>query len=180
MATVQHSTLTNGDLHEPKGIAAATPNSTYVANGSGSGDWVAKPFASIWYNSPVGLTLTTPTTFTLANPATTLTNQKDFTSNGAGRLTYTGSRTTDFQINMMLSGTAVTSTTIDGTIFLNSSVPPVLLVSSAYTNGANHQWHCSIPMQLELSTNDYIEIYVQASSGDLLIENLSLTVQGLI
>ena len=180
MATVQHSTLTSGDLHEPKGIAAATPNSTYVANGSGSGDWVAKPFASIWYNSPVGLTLTTPTTFTLANPATSLTNQKDFTSNGAGRLTYTGSRTTNFQIHAMLSGTASSATSVDTTVFLNTSVPPVFLVSSAYTTGSNNPWHCSIPMQLELSTNDYIEIYVQAGSGDLLIENFSLTAQGLI
>ena len=39
MPNVQHSSLTGTDLHEPKGVAAATNNSVYVANGSGSGSW---------------------------------------------------------------------------------------------------------------------------------------------
>ncbi len=36
---IEHSTLSTGDLHEPKGIASATSNQVYVANGSGSGAW---------------------------------------------------------------------------------------------------------------------------------------------
>ncbi len=39
MANIQHSSLTGSDLHEPKGVATATNNSVYVANGSGSGTW---------------------------------------------------------------------------------------------------------------------------------------------
>jgi hypothetical protein len=35
----EHSTLTGSDLHEPKGVAAASANTVYVANGSGSGTW---------------------------------------------------------------------------------------------------------------------------------------------
>ena|SRR5688500_13899728 len=35
----EHSTLTGADLHEPKGAAAAAINTTYVANGAGSGSW---------------------------------------------------------------------------------------------------------------------------------------------
>jgi len=35
-----HSALTDSDgIHEPKGISTAPANSTYVANGSGSGTW---------------------------------------------------------------------------------------------------------------------------------------------
>lgn len=34
-----HSALTGADLHEPKGAAAASANTVYVANGSGSGAW---------------------------------------------------------------------------------------------------------------------------------------------
>lgn len=34
-----HSTLTGADLHEPKGVASASANTVYVANGSGSGTW---------------------------------------------------------------------------------------------------------------------------------------------
>lgn len=37
MANVEHSGLTGSDLHEPKGVAAASNNSVYVADGAGSG-----------------------------------------------------------------------------------------------------------------------------------------------
>lgn len=35
----EHSTITDPDLHEPKGVAAATSGQVYVANGAGSGVW---------------------------------------------------------------------------------------------------------------------------------------------
>ena len=34
-----HSTLTGADLHESKGVASASVNTVYVADGSGSGSW---------------------------------------------------------------------------------------------------------------------------------------------
>lgn len=40
MATVQHSSLTDPDLHEPKGISSAVSNTVYTANGSGSGTFI--------------------------------------------------------------------------------------------------------------------------------------------
>lgn len=42
MANVNHSTLTDPYLHEPKGVASASSGDVYVANGSGSGSWTAK------------------------------------------------------------------------------------------------------------------------------------------
>lgn len=36
---VLHSSLTGGDLHEPKGIAAATVDKVYVSDGAASGAW---------------------------------------------------------------------------------------------------------------------------------------------
>lgn len=39
MANVQHSALTDPNLHEPKGIASANANEVYVADGSTSGAW---------------------------------------------------------------------------------------------------------------------------------------------
>ena len=39
MANVSHASLTGANLHEPKGVAAATANKVYVSNGSGSGTW---------------------------------------------------------------------------------------------------------------------------------------------
>jgi len=40
MATVQHSVLTDPNIHEPKGVATAANGKVYVANGAGSGTWV--------------------------------------------------------------------------------------------------------------------------------------------
>jgi hypothetical protein len=34
-----HKDLTGADLHEPKGVASASVDTVYVANGSGSGTW---------------------------------------------------------------------------------------------------------------------------------------------
>jgi len=39
MDTVQHSTLSGTDLHEPKGIDVAVDGQVYIANGQGSGSW---------------------------------------------------------------------------------------------------------------------------------------------
>ena len=42
MANVNHSTLTDPFLHEPKGVAAASSGDVYLANGSGSGAWTSR------------------------------------------------------------------------------------------------------------------------------------------
>lgn len=39
MANVQHSSLTDPNLHEPKGISTASANQLYLSSGSGSGTW---------------------------------------------------------------------------------------------------------------------------------------------
>ena len=39
MAQVQHSSLTDPNIHEPKGASTASVDTTYVSNGSGSGTW---------------------------------------------------------------------------------------------------------------------------------------------
>lgn len=42
MANVNHSSLTDPYIHEPKGASNAAAGRVYVANGSGSGAWTAK------------------------------------------------------------------------------------------------------------------------------------------
>lgn len=42
-----HSTLTGADLHESKGVAAASANTVAVANGSGGTTWKLVPVASL-------------------------------------------------------------------------------------------------------------------------------------
>lgn len=45
IATIEHSTLTDPELHEPKGAASATAGQVYVADGAGSGDWTDQVIA---------------------------------------------------------------------------------------------------------------------------------------
>lgn len=42
-----HASLTGADLHEPKGVAAASAGAVYVATGSGSGAWTVPTLATI-------------------------------------------------------------------------------------------------------------------------------------
>lgn len=37
--TIQHSALTGGEIHEPKGADTATVDTVYVSDGAGSGSW---------------------------------------------------------------------------------------------------------------------------------------------
>lgn len=41
MADLQHSTLTDPKIHEPKGVSTATSGHVYIADGAGSGSWGA-------------------------------------------------------------------------------------------------------------------------------------------
>lgn len=43
MGTIEHSDLTDPELHEPKAVEDALVNQVYHANGSGSGEWIV-PF----------------------------------------------------------------------------------------------------------------------------------------
>jgi hypothetical protein len=57
MANVAHSTLTGSNLHEPKGVAAATANTVYVADGAGSGAWDTLPRAGLDTDAKTSLVL---------------------------------------------------------------------------------------------------------------------------
>lgn len=40
MADIQHSVITDPNIHEPKDISTAAANATYVSDGGGSGSWL--------------------------------------------------------------------------------------------------------------------------------------------
>ncbi len=44
MANIEHKNLTDAELHEPKGVSAASSNTVYVADGAGSGSWSQAPY----------------------------------------------------------------------------------------------------------------------------------------
>src|SRR5210317_626706 len=71
--TVQHNAITDPDIHEPKGIAAATTGKVYVSNGASSGEWKYAPgkaHAEIYITSGATThTLAAASAFTKVNPS---------------------------------------------------------------------------------------------------------------
>ena len=71
--TVQHNAITDPDIHEPKGIAAATEGKVYVSDGASSGDWKYAPgkaHAEIYITSgATAHTLAAASAFTKLNPS---------------------------------------------------------------------------------------------------------------
>lgn len=73
MPTVEHNTLTTTELHEPKGIDAASANKVYVSDGAGSGVWKTI-YENGWEDFSDVTTTGTPIALTSANTPYQLTN----------------------------------------------------------------------------------------------------------
>jgi hypothetical protein len=71
--TVQHNAITDPDIHEPKGIAAATAGKVYVSDGAAKGDWKYAPgkaHAEIYITSGATThTLAAASAYSLLNPS---------------------------------------------------------------------------------------------------------------
>ena len=179
MPTIEHSVLPNADLHEPKNINSAASGAVYVADGAGSGVWRGASAYGGWRYSDVstGTTFTTPTSYTLLNLAGTTTNNKQFSNNGAGRLTYgasssriiqgsfsctftnsTGSADTFFAIYK--NGSILSAESFSMVLASSSSVQDTLFFDDICTNG------------------DYYEIYLKCSSGNVTVKQAYLSVLG--
>ena len=80
MTTIEHSSLSTTELHEPKGADTATVNKVYVSDGAGSGSWKTPWNHGIEDHNDV-TTTGTPIPLTSANTKYGLTND------GAGAFT---------------------------------------------------------------------------------------------
>lgn len=180
MANVNHSTLTDPYLHEPKGVAAASSGTVYVANGAGSGSWRFVPNGYCQYTDAGGTTFTTPTTFTLINVVTsTKGTQREFSHNSAGRLTYTGSATIGVRISFSVTyQNTVAAGVSDFGIFKNGAPDSIFASQTASAIGETLSVSCTV--QTTMSTNDYIEVYGQVSAGNMVVENFGLSVEGVL
>lgn len=73
----EHNTITDPDLHEPKGVAAATIGQVYIANGSGSGVWSSASQDIVLIDSASDL----PTAVTLGGVLTHILEDKEYLFN---------------------------------------------------------------------------------------------------
>jgi hypothetical protein len=186
MANVNHSSLTDPYLHEPKGVAAASSGKVYLSDGAGSGTWT-----TLHANADVYLDFdaTTPayvhsatTGYTVINPTLTSSTLNGFTVTNSpnARLTYTGTEDISANIHIAISTSQSTGT--------NKDVEWVLYKNGAGLSGAHvirtissGSWgSIALLGNSTLSTNDYLEIYSKINSAsNVSYASIFWTVKGL-
>lgn len=96
MANVQHATLPEAELHEPKGVSTAAADSFYVADGAGSGAWKRRV-----YKYSAALTPVAVATVTCAEQSFTVTGvvaSTDYILNVEGPAPTAGTGIVGFRI----------------------------------------------------------------------------------
>ncbi len=183
MADIEHGSLVDADgLHEPKGVGSLALGSSdqgkvYTADGAGSGIWSRTAHGSFYYDDiGTGTVYITPTAYTLVKPVTIgISSLTDFTHNGLGRLTYTGSSNKGVNVGASITVKHSSASLVD--IFLQVYVNGVAIPSAQQATAAlsGNYTHVSLTAHVEMATNDYIEIYTKSASGNVIIHSFSVT-----
>lgn len=170
MANVNHSTLTDPYLHEPKGVAAAASGDVYIADGAGSGDWTQSHrhvggFVTFSTGSPYAHSTTTSDS--VLNPTFTLVDNNGFTglSSPNARIRYDGTE----DISAAITFTASIQQSSGGdkqvelVIYKNGAA---LAGSRVIATAATGTWNqLTSAFNTTLSTNDYIEVFTKADAS---------------
>lgn len=171
MANVNHSTLTDPYLHEPKGVSTAGAGTVYVANGSGSGNWYEK---TRFIGAFVAFDADTPayehsctTSDTPLDPTFSISENNGFTGETSpnARLKYTGTETIDVQIIFTVSAkqSSGTEKDIQWSLWKNGTE---LQGSRTIRTQNNDDWgSISVFGYTSLDTNDYLEVKVKANAS---------------
>lgn len=170
MANVNHNTLTDPYLHEPKGISTALAGQIYVADGAGSGDWVENSrifggYLTFSTSSPYAHSVTTSDT--VLNPTFSTSVNNGFTglSSPNARVRYDGTETINASIDASFSIQQASGTArqVEMAFYKNGTELVGSRVISTADSGA---WHTiSFSFDTTLATNGYIEIFIKASSS---------------
>ena len=168
--TVEHSTLTGTELHEPKGVAAISEaNHVYLSDGAGSGAWAG---LNPHIGGYISYDATTPahqhsatTSDTALDPIFVLTESHDFTALASpnARLRYDGAddRHMSISFNASVRQAGGADRDIEFLFYLNGVA---LEGSRAVRTTSTGNWgSVSVNFDSTMSTNDYIEVFVKSS-----------------
>lgn len=192
MANVLHANLTGADLHEPKGVASATANTVYKANGSGTGSWVKLTDTDLNYSDKTknkfGWIDVADSLYTSGAPRSISASTRTAITNNAGAAQTDTSRlgalwnTTlnAFQIddlnasytlrlNAIVKTTAVAGTPYVIDVELESANGPTVIAGRTQViKGGSHVNYLSvaIPFYLGSFINDYnLKLYITADQN---------------
>jgi hypothetical protein len=170
MANINHNTLSDPYIHESKGVSTALAGQIYVANGSGSGNWVENSrivngYLTFSTGSPYSIAATT--TDAVINPTFTIGTNNGFTglSSPNARIRYDAAESIAaiIDIRFSLSQASGSAKDIQLSVYKNSVE---LSGTRNIISTTNAQYHLSSLLGVtQLNTNDYIEVFVKSSAN---------------
>ncbi len=178
---LEHSTLSDPNLHEPKGVSTAQSGKVYVADGAGSGDWVY-PGNYLYGELYIGGGVTSLTLNAVADTYIACNPTAEWTANGYngvtlnatnGTITATTAGTykvefwTTFTTASLASGTQYKfKYAVNGTVDTNRA-----LIVQKNTAGVD-VLTCSASGIVTLAANDILSVYI---AGDATSANTAVT-----
>ena len=101
-----------------------------------------------------------------------------FTNTTTNRATYTGSATHDFTVRAVVSMDSGNNKVVNAMIHKNGTVSPGSSSRTTTHGGTGHGDSVTVQTVVELSTNDYIEIYVSNSTdtSDITVTDMNVIV----
>lgn len=170
MANINHSTLTDPYIHEPKGVSTASAGQIYVANGSGSGSWVENSrivggYLTFSTGSPYAFAATTSDT--VLNPTFSLATNNGFTglSSPNARIRYDGTETINATIDacFSVSQSSGSAKALQLVFYKNGTE---LLGSRMIATVANAEYHViCVKFDTTLASTNYIEVFGKIDSA---------------
>lgn len=177
---VEHVNISDPNLHEPKGCATAPVHSSYVANGSGSGNWrVLYPHGSVSFvNIATPTAITYPSSYAKVAVTTTASGgPEEFTEATTARLTYTGTADRHCRIvaNVSLDQVVGANRDIQLAIYKNGAI--ISASECVITTQSGLKLMQTVFADSDCVTNDYFEAYVKntGGSGDVRIYTFNLS-----
>lgn len=184
MATVQHSTLSSTEIHEPKGADTALENQVYLSDGSGSGSWTYWPTGWASYTAASGAQnfTTTAAKLIIDGTGTSIETHLPSEIRGSGSLWNTGTSEIKpiavgdaYTLRLDLPVTArTTATFLTVGIDIGGGATP-----TNYINETRIDCDRSTPFDLSVSIPIYTlntfvtnggQIFIVTNSGDLDID----------
>lgn len=180
MANVQHSALTDPNIHEPKGIASASSGQVYVANGSGSGSWLTQPGHAYGElsisNGLTAFTLASASATSKLNPtgAWTSTIYQNVTPSAAnGQITITTTGVYKLDLWVIFNTASLASGTAYYFYYAVNGTPSTRTAYVKKTTNNVDCLHVSAAGLTSLTSGDVLSIYV---SGDATSSGTNITV----
>jgi hypothetical protein len=185
--TIQHSTITGADLHEPKGVATAANKTVYVANGSASGAWTAHNAAATVYiafnSASPTYTQANTTSDVILDPAWVSGVVSGFTvqTSPNARIRYDGTDTKNVTITLATACNQASGSNKDVEFALFKNGTELAGSRSVRTTTTGDWGSITVIGSTTMATNDYIEVKTKASAAATIqYASLSMSVLGVV